>query len=394
MPNKQVFQADTPNRWNRFKWLSRALILLLVISVIGAVITITSRQYPSLPNLNPSPKKLSKEELDRLKRSTKYKDYKVQKSKIVALAKSKRLHQLKHPNNKNRINAGFYKAWESQAFNSLADHINKLDMIVSEGFFIKPGADTIMNKIDTGLIHLNKKYKKPVIVSVSNYVNVDNVSGYFDTKNVYRIIKSKKLRTIFINSLVANLKRYGFKGINLDFDDINNRNAADYITFERELYATLHPLGYLVTQNVMPDDDQYNLELLQKYNDYLFVMAIDQHTEQSNAGDISNQHWVEELLDKVCSRIPSEKVILTIAGGGVDWPENSIGKQVGYQTVISTANENKSKIIFDPVSANLHYIYYDLDSLLHTVYFTDAATNFNIIRMADDWDTGGVALWR
>ena len=58
------------------------------------------------------------------------------------------------------------------------------------------------------------------------------------------------------------------------------------------------------------------------------------------------------------------------------------------------AQENKSKIIFDKNSANLHYNYFDDDSLKHTVYFTDAATNFNIIRMADDWATGGVALWR
>jgi spore germination protein YaaH len=114
----------------------------------------------------------------------------------------------------------------------------------------------------------------------------------------------------------------------------------------------------------------------------------------SNAGDISNQHWVEQILDEVCARIPSEKVILTVYGGGVDWPENSVGKGIGYQTAISTAHENKSKIVYDPASANLHYKYTGTDSLLHTVYFTDAATNFNIIRMADDWDTGGVALWR
>ena len=99
MPHKQVFQADTPNRWNRFKWLSRILILLLIISVVGAAITITSRQYPSLPNLNPSPKKLSKEELERLKRSTKYKDYKFQKSEILALARARRLHRQKHIKN-------------------------------------------------------------------------------------------------------------------------------------------------------------------------------------------------------------------------------------------------------------------------------------------------------
>jgi len=42
----------------------------------------------------------------------------------------------------------------------------------------------------------------------------------------------------------------------------------------------------------------------------------------------------------------------------------------------------------------LHYNYKGQDDLNHTVVFTDAATNFNIIRMADDWDVGGVALWR
>jgi spore germination protein YaaH len=74
-------------------------------------------------------------------------------------------------------------------------------------------------------------------------------------------------------------------------------------------------------------------------------MAIDQHSDMSNAGDVSHQHWVEEILDQVCSEIPSEKVILTIAGGGFDWPENSVGKPIGYPQAISTAKENK-KISF------------------------------------------------
>jgi cellulose synthase/poly-beta-1,6-N-acetylglucosamine synthase-like glycosyltransferase/peptidoglycan/xylan/chitin deacetylase (PgdA/CDA1 family)/spore germination protein YaaH len=394
MRHKQVFQADTPGRWNRFKWLSRILLVVLVCCVLGSVITITSQQYPNLPNLNPAPKKLSKQELDRLKTSTKYKDYKVQRGQIEALAKAKRQHQLKHPNNKDRINAAFYKAWEAQAYNSLQANIGRLDMVVSEGFFISPGADTIIAKIDTGLMRLNKKYKKPIIISISNYVNYDNVRGDFDTKDVYRIIKSKALRATFINSVVKQLKKYNFKGINLDIDNILDRNTPNYIAFQQELYSTLHPLGFLVTQNVIPEDEQYNLERLQKFNDYLFVLAIDQHTDESNAGDISNQHWVEELLDKVCEKVPSEKVILTVAGGGVDWPENSKGTPVGYQTIVSTAHENKSKIIFDPISANLHYTYDGQDGLPHTVFFADAATNFNIIRMADDWDTGGVALWR
>jgi cellulose synthase/poly-beta-1,6-N-acetylglucosamine synthase-like glycosyltransferase/peptidoglycan/xylan/chitin deacetylase (PgdA/CDA1 family)/spore germination protein YaaH len=395
MADKQVFQADTPGRWNRFKWLSRILLIVLAGSVVGAAITITSKQYPSLPNLNPAPQKLTKEQLDLLKKSTKFKDYKIQKAQIEEIAKARHLHQLKRPNNKDRINAGFYMAWEQQAYTSLKAHIARLDMIVSEGFFIKPGADTIMAKIDTGLLHINKKYKKPVIVSISNYVNKDNATGDFDTKDVDRIIKSKKLRTTFINSIIAQLVKYKFQGINLAFDNIKTRNTPAYTLFQKELYALLHARGLLVTQNVVPDDEQFDIEDLQHYNDFLFIMAIDQHSDGTNAGDLSNQHWVEQILDEVCTKIPSEKVILTIAAGGYDWQENSIGHPIGYQQAISTAQQNNGKIIFDPLSANLHFNYLGQnDDLNHIVYFTDAATNFNIIRMADDWATGGVALWR
>jgi spore germination protein YaaH len=101
-----------------------------------------------------------------------------------------------------------------------------LDMVVTEGFVINPGADTILAKIDTGLININKKFKKPVLVTVSNYVNYSNVlAGGFDTKDIYRIIKSKKLRATFINSIVKQLNKYKFQGVNLDFDDIKDRNA-------------------------------------------------------------------------------------------------------------------------------------------------------------------------
>jgi cellulose synthase/poly-beta-1,6-N-acetylglucosamine synthase-like glycosyltransferase/peptidoglycan/xylan/chitin deacetylase (PgdA/CDA1 family)/spore germination protein YaaH len=394
MAEKQVFQADTPGRWTRFKWLSRLLLIVLAAAVVGAAITVTSKQYPSLPNLNPAPKKLTKEELDQLKKSTKFKSFKLDTEKLGLLKRNLHKHQLKHPNNKDRINAGFYRAWEPQAYSSLVDHIARLDMVVTEGFTITPNADTITAKIDTGLTNLNKKYKKPVLVSISNYVNYDAVHGGFDTKDLYRIIKSKKLRTTFINSVAAQLAKYHFQGINLELENIKDRRQKDFIAFQKEFYEILHPQGYLVTSNAWPEDDQYDLKKLQHYNDFLFIMAIDEHTEDSNPGDLSNQRWVEQILDDVCSKIPSEKVILTVQGGGYDWPENSTGKSISYQQAVSFAQENKSKITFDPISANLHYTYFDLDSLEHTVYFTDAATNFNIIRQADDWATGGVALWR
>jgi cellulose synthase/poly-beta-1,6-N-acetylglucosamine synthase-like glycosyltransferase/peptidoglycan/xylan/chitin deacetylase (PgdA/CDA1 family)/spore germination protein YaaH len=392
--SKQVFQADNPGRWNRFKWLSRVLLVALVIGIIAVIVTIRSTYYPELPNLNPAPKKLTKEELDQLKRSTKFKSFKIQKSEIEALERARKLHQIKQPNNKDRINAAFYRAWEPQAYNSLVVNIGHLDMVVSEGFSILPKTDTVVTKLDTGLMNLNKKYNKPIIVSLSNYVNTDNAHGGYDTKDVDRIVNNKTLRSNFINSIVNALTKNKLKGINVDFDELKDRNGKNYVAFQNELYKTLHAKGFLVTQNVVPEDETFDITKLQHVNDFLFIMAIDEHYEATNAGDLSNQRWVEQILDDVCSKVPSEKIILTFAGGAYDWREGDVGKTMGYQQAISTAEEQKSKITFDLNSANLHFTYMDKDSLDHTIYFTDAATNFNVIRMADDWATGGVALWR
>ncbi len=395
MPNnKQIFQADSPTRWNRFKWLSRGILFVLICGVVGAAITVTSKQYPDLPNLIPTQKKLTTAQLNKLKRSTEYRDFKVDKARLEELRNALRRHQLKHPNNKDRINAGFYLAWEPQAYYSLAEHISKLDLIVTEGFAITPGQDTLTVRLDTGLTNINRRYRKPVIVRLSNYINYTNTTGGFDTKDVDRIVGDKKLRTSFINNIVDQLNKHKLKGIDLGFDNIKKRNGPTFKAFEKELYATLHEQGFWVTQGVWPGDDEYDLKFLQTVNDYLFVMAIDQHNETSNAGDVSHQHWVEEILDDVCEQVPSNKVILTIVGGGYDWPQNNIGQPMGYTTAISTAEENNSKIQFDPGSGNSSFTYKGTDSVQHTVYFADAATNFNVMRMADDWATGGIALWR
>src|SRR6185312_6751375 len=119
MADKQVFQTDTPGRWTRFKWISRALVIIMIAAVVAAAVTVTSKQYPVLPNLNPAPKKLSKEELEQLKRSTKYRSFKIDTEKIGVLRRNLHRHQLRRPNNKDRINAGFYRAWEPQAYTSL-----------------------------------------------------------------------------------------------------------------------------------------------------------------------------------------------------------------------------------------------------------------------------------
>ncbi len=389
MQQRQIFQTGSAKRWRGFKWLSRALFGVMILSIICVIITINSKTYPKLPDLSKAYNSYTLKYIAQLKKSAKYQDFKIEKNKIIALQRDKDRYRKAHLNKHTRINVGFFVDWDPQSYTSLADHINKLDMIVPEFFFLSPGTDTIQTIIDADVIKIVKQHHKKILASVKNFINND-----WDGKAVHKLISSPKRTTVFINDLVSRLQKYKLDGVNIDFEELVEKSDEPIIAFQKQLYNTLHEKGFLVTQDISPDNDDYNVKELVKYNDYIFLMAYDQHTELSNAGDISHQEWVQEKLDKICSEIDGSKIILAIAGYGFDWPQNSVGTNVTYQTAISNAQQYKSKVVFDKESGNLHYRYKDNRHINHEVYFTDAATNFNIIRMADDWGTAGVALWR
>jgi len=388
MAEKQIFQTTKKNRWITFKWITWSLMIVFLLATACVAYTLVSNHYPSLPVIN-SAATLSKKQIEQIKKSTPYKDFSISKKKLLKMRNDQRAHRLKHPNNKARINAGFYVNWDPQSLTDLKDHIKQLDMVVTESFFIKNGADTLIDQVDEDALKVIRKNKKTAIAMVSNF-SVD----HFDGDAIHKLLQDKNLQDRFITNLIKALKSYGFNGVNIDFEEIKENSDQPLAAFQKNLYERLHAQNLIVSQDISPENDDYNLPVLEKYNDYVFVMAYDQHTENSNAGDVSHQQWVEEQLDKICDKISADKVILALACYGYDWPDSDVGKTITYQQAIANASRYGSKVIYNPLSANLNYSYTDESAVNHQVYFTDAATNFNLIRKADDWGVAGVALWR
>eukprot|EP01132_Coremiostelium_polycephalum_P021094 gene21094-25067_t len=366
MHDKQIFQTDTKKRWITFQWVTRIIIIVFLLAVGSVAYTLLSGGSPALPIINTNTA-LSKKQLDRIKKSTRYSDFKVQKETLLKIQKNQRLQRLKHPHNKARINAGFYVNWDPQSLVDLQENVKRLDMVLTESFFLVRGADTLRDMVDKQAIATINKNKKVGLAMISNY-NKD----HFDGEAVHQLLKNKDLQNRFIKNLIVKLKQYNFQGVNVDFEELKEKTNESLIAFQKNLYTQLHAQNLLVTMDISPDNEDYVPEILEKYNDYIFLMAYDQHSEMSNAGDISHQIWVEKQLDNICSKISGDKVILILACYGYDWPDQSVGKNVTYQQAIANANRYNAKIKFDPVSANLSYSYVDEGQLKHQVFFTDA----------------------
>ncbi|HEY6064423.1 MAG TPA: glycosyl hydrolase family 18 protein, partial [Chitinophagaceae bacterium] len=337
-------------------------------------------------NLHPSaPRGMNKKEQKKYRGFEDFLKAKNKNSLLVAAEKKKKVA--------TQIRAAFFVDWDPQSLYSLQNHINELNTVLPEWFFIDPEADTLKTDIDKDAYELMKKSGIRILPMLNN-VDLNRLDGTFDPKILDATLNDPVKREHLLNDISAKLKQYGLQGINIDFEELNDKVKDAVHVFQKELYQRLHAEGMMVTQDVMADDDDFDLKELSRSNDYIFLMAYDQHYSSSVPGPVSDQHWVEKELDEVAKGVPPGKIILGMAGYGYDWPDKEMAATITYQEALSTAKEFKATIDFDNDSYNCTYQYTDYNKIHHTVHFMDAAGLYNIMRFADEYSTAGVALWR
>lgn len=398
--HQQVFQTNNPSRWQRVKWGFRVLGVFVLLAVAVIAIAIASMENPDVPLENKAIKKVLTEDQPDYRASQLGDRYRGFRRLIESKwAKGKGMGQNNSVLDLSRssmfsdsigIRAAFYVAWDAQSFFSLRKNISKLNLVLPEWLFIDPNADTLFTGIekDKRAFDLIKASGVQVMPMLSNSYN-----SKFNGAALHRIFNDPKKSDRLIRDVIRVLLRYHFAGINVDFEEMQESTDAVLIDFQRRLYQALHRAGLMVTQNVSPFNDDYNYSELGQYNDYIFLMAYDQHSESTKPGPICSQKWIQSAVNKLAAKISPSKIVLNLAAYGYDWGHDTTAT-LTYREALTVARESDGKIKFDNDTYNLHYKYYDGDDKLHDVYFTDAGTNFNTMRFATEYGLAGTAVWR
>lgn len=392
----QVFQTNSKLRWKTFQWSTRVVIFILFLMIPILVITINIGKKPLLPKLtneNSFLKNLSNPSKSIYLNKNELKRYKGFDVFLRLKEKNEKLNSKIEINTIDKVRAAFYVDWDPQSLFSLQKNIKKLNMVVPEWFFIDPKTDLLRTEIDTAALKVMRKNNIRIVPLINN-INNDNADDGFDGEMIHRIINNPTKKARLINDIVKTLEKYHFQGINIDFEEFNEKSDEPIIAFQKELYEKLHPLKFIVSQDIMANNEDFNSKELAKYNDYMFLMAYDEHYSGSVSGDISSQKWIEKVLDETAQKIPENKIILCFAGYGYDWQQGKEGVTVTYQEALSNAKSYNATIDFNNESYNNFYNYKDGNGEQHSVCFADASTNFNTIRFADEYGTAGTALWR
>jgi peptidoglycan-N-acetylglucosamine deacetylase len=411
----QVFQTSSSSRWSRFIWSSRLIALFVVLAVVTIIITLTRVYTPSLPNFGAQEKEALLDSSSWLFNKSKigkqyggfrkYINEKVaykaggypigrrfkKKNGVIVQADSSFYSFKKFTTG---IRAGFYVRWSPASLISLEQNISRLNMVLPEWFFLDPNTDTLLTHIDTAALNVMNKSGVKILPLLTN-----NIGAVFRGDVIHRILNNPVKRERLIQDIIKYLELYKLDGINIDFEDLQEQKNEVLVQFQKSLYEKMHAKGLIVSQDVSPFNLDYNFKELSNYNDYVILMAYDQFSDATGPGPISHQKWIEGAVDDVIKKIPTNKLILAIAGFGYDWKLDENEKvisvtPISYQDALVLARSYDGKIIFDNDSYNLHFTYDGDDGAPHKVQFTDAATTFNTMRFAEESGLAGVALWR
>ncbi len=414
--SNQIFQTESALRWNSVKWTSRVILFIMAILIVVAVIAVVKGKSPNLPNIE-TKSQLYENEINPLKQlklsaaeRRKYKGFKAfleSKDKLDSLNKLKGIISA---NKASEIRAAFYSPATNYAvsLNDLTENADKLNTIFPEWFFFSLKENSkIETRIDSAGLAIMKAHNLRILPMLTNY---NSTKKGFDGSLMHEILNDAAKRKIFINNLVDTLTKYKLQGINIDFEELIEKTNEPLSNFQKELYQVFNAKGLLVTQDVSPLNNDYDFEKLSKYNDYIVLMAYDQYNDNSTtAGPVSGQQWIEKVLDDAAGKIENSKIIVGLAGYGYDWSvdkngnvlkDRETGKYLGIAVAYSEALDNailsNSTVDFDNDNFNMHYSYTknEKDEMInHVVWFTNAATTFNVMRFADEYGTAGTALW-
>lgn len=404
--DQQIFQTNSPTRWRSFKWTGRIVATIILFLIAVLVLALVRGNKPNLPNLNEKAKAYQAK-LDPSNNFTfesplnkKYKGFKEYlwkklKEDSINKAKSKFIKT-------SLIRSAFYTPWQPASLTDLKKNADKLNTIFPEWFFIDTTTYKLQTRIDSAGLAVMRQNKLSIQPMLENFHSMGAGTGYFDGRLLNEILTNTTIRKNLIRQISDTLNYYKLQGINIDFEEINEKSNEPLTQFLKELYEALHPQNFLVSMDVQAMNDDYDYVKLGQYNDHIILMAYDQSNETTAPGPISSQKWIEQQLDWLDDRVDDSKIILGVAGFGRDWTKNDEGKKtadgVNYSDIISKAKLSNSSIIFDNDSYNLHYSYIvptsdSSDKRTHEIWFTDAATVFNVLRFNDDYRTAGTALW-
>ncbi|SNX55102.1 S-layer homology domain-containing protein [Thermoanaerobacterium sp. RBIITD] len=203
--------------------------------------------------------------------------------------------------------------------------------------------------------------------------------GTFDNTLIHAVLNNEKSRNNLINKIVEAILDGGYKGVNIDFENIGYNDRQNYNQFLADLKSKLASYNLILTVAIpaltadRPNSSWaggFDYRAISKIVDKVILMGYDEHWSGGESGPIASYQWIKNVAQYAISTIDKDKIVMGLPAYGYDWSQ--VGTtSVTEDKVINLINTYGGNAMWDNTSKEPYYIYYK-DGIRHTVWFENS----------------------
>lgn len=289
------------------------------------------------------------------------------------------------------LSVGFYVSWDERARESLAKHVDQLDVVAPQWIALEGSLGAISETTDPQARAVIASAKRPpTILPLVHNARDDKWDGPLAD----RLLANPAARRALIAKLTSLAEHRGYGGYILDLENLSPAGIAAYPGFVAQVRAALKPSGREVWVTTPFADPSWPMARLQSASDALVLMAYDQHWATGDPGPPAAQGWYQAAIRQQLSHLDPAKIVVALGAYGYDWTKGGTADALTFHEGAQIARDSGVDVAIDENSLNPTFAYQDDAGRDHTVWFLDAVTLFNQIKVTDPWRPRGYALWR
>ncbi|MGG3466085.1 polysaccharide deacetylase family protein [Neobacillus pocheonensis] len=376
---EHVFLDPTKRRWSIIKRMSVGFIVFIIL--ISTIFIESLNSNPEFPELQLNKSASGIEPINKSFNEVELASQ-IQKTSTSPLIQ-KNMSLL----NKKQEVYSFYVNWDENSKTSFKKNIHSITTLVPEWLQLTPSL-TLKTSTDKSIVAVAKEHHIKVLPLVTNYIDNE-----WDAETLHRLFTAPGAEDLFIKNMLAYVRTNDFDGINIDFEEINQKDKDHFTHFMDKVYEAFQQHGLMVTLDVPPKNNSFDYASLVTNVDRMIVMVYDQHSSMSKPGPVAQADWVKESINQL--HIPSQKLIVSLGSYGYDWEEHSKqpAKTMTFGDIMNLGIGTKLQIHWNEQAGN-PYLRYKLNGKNHIVWFLDAATFYNQMKLSIDSGSRGIAVWR
>ena len=295
---------------------------------------------------------------------------------------------------------GYTYERDKDAAESIAEHGPLLTYLspfaykLTENGNLEPFPDKLM------LEEARNEHITPLLV-ITNFTSTEKGSNL-----MHVIFSSKVLQDKILNEAEELMKEKGYKGLNIDFENVLPEDREAYNSFLQLAVDRLHPLGYSVSTALAPKYRSDQPGLLYEAHDYkthgeivnfIILMTYEWGWRGAPPQAISPITEMRKVVEYALSEVPANKLFLGFQIYARDWKipfeQGQYAETFSPQEAIRLATIYNVAIQYDTVAEAPYFHYTDESGQQHEVWFEDARSAQAKFQMVKEYNLRGISYW-